>query len=715
MRATGEMARPKFTSRAIPEKAKDYIAKLHPVFSASPSSSKSALHSVPNTVTRLAPHLVICPLSVVQPWMNEVEKWTDLKAYRFHCLQDQRVGAKQDLLNMKNDLDIVITSYEMFLSEESYFKHHAWHAIVLDEGQRIKNSSSLISQSLHSVQSKFRMILTGTPLQNNLFELWSLFNWLLPNVFDQHSKILFAKGFNSSTGQYNQSLAAGCREVLHLLMLRRMKSVVELVIPEKEEVTVSLPLAPFQREMYRQILNNVDSQVLQSLAAQYHDKAHKVYTKIKSLLFSLKMCCSHPVLNFKVDVPGLTDNPNFLMESCSKMLFLDKLLPVLKAKGHKVLIFAQYLEVLDILEEYMEEKGYECARLDGSVSRARRTFDMKLFNKPNSNMFCFLLSTRAGNLWLDLGGLGITLTAADTVVFFDSDWNPQMDLQAMARAHRIGQTKKVTVYRLVIQDTVEERILTLSQRKLWLSENITENKNNGAEVKQSIAELISTIQLGAKCMFQSASTFDEFMATPLNTLLDRARGKLADSKSINMLEGISNLRYFEGIVQIRAEVTEASKIIEGKRVKRQRTHLVGNNAVLSSTITSNRQNWEAVPTYVTLLKAAGNSHLLKDASDLKRMERVRFSHQDICRVCADGGELLLCAICPRVYHRNCVDKLNLPLYVQSTDVLIVKRLPLLSAACFFDVGDVATLSVTSMSRMKMKFYISARLYPNLNS
>ena len=205
------------------------------------------------------------------------------------------------------------------------------------------------------------------------------------------------------------------------------------------------------------------------------------WKKLQSLLMQLRKCCNHPYLFEGADPdPGVTDES--LIEASGKVHVLDRLLTKLKDRGHRVVLFSQFTTTLDLLDDVLRYRGYEFSRLDGGTNRVQRTVDIQSFNAPNSSVFLFLMSTRAG-------GLGVNLQTADTCILFDSDWNPQADLQAMARVHRIGQTKPVHVYRLVTAGTVEERIVQRAEKKLYLDAMVNRDSQRAAEPDLSLIHI----------------------------------------------------------------------------------------------------------------------------------------------------------------------------------------------------------------------------------
>ena len=333
------------------------------------------------------------------------------------------------------------------------------------------------------------VLITGTPLQNNLHELWALLNFLVPDVFNSDEDFNDIFDMEKCLGE-DSSIVNKLHAVLKPFLLRRLKSEVEKRLLPKIETKLFVGLSSMQRQWYTKILMK-DIDILNS-ASQKVDKL-----RLQNILMHLRKCCNHPYL-FDGAEPGppyTTDK--HIVENCGKMVLLDKLLQRLKAQGSRVLIFTQMTKVLDILEDYCIWKEYQYCRLDGNTSHDLRQESINAYNAPNSEKFIFMLSTRAG-------GLGINLATADIVIIYDSDWNPQADLQAMDRAHRIGQTKQVKVFRLITDNTVEERIIDRAEMKLRLDHVVIQqgrlvDSNNKLDKDQ----MLSIIRHGANFVFSS--------------------------------------------------------------------------------------------------------------------------------------------------------------------------------------------------------------------
>ncbi|KAJ2369347.1 chromatin remodeling complex Adenosinetriphosphatase, partial [Coemansia sp. RSA 2611] len=340
----------------------------------------------------------------------------------------------------------------------------------------------MLAKLVRMFSSQRRLLITGTPLQNNLHELWALLNFLLPDVFG--SSEVFDEWFEKGEDDQEQ-VVQQLHKVLQPFLLRRVKSDVEHSLLPKKEINLYVGLTPMQRTWYRRILER-DIAAINGAVGKKEGK-----TRLLNIVMQLRKCCNHPYL-FDGAEPGppfTTDE--HLVYNAGKMAVLDKLLSKLRAQGSRVLIFSQMSRVLDILEDYCMMREYKYCRLDGSTNHDERVESIQDFNSPDSDKFIFLLTTRAG-------GLGITLTAADTVCIFDSDWNPQADLQAMDRAHRIGQTKQVYVYRFITEGSVEEKVLERAMQKLRLDQLVIQQGRLAQASKgASRDELLNMVQFGA--------------------------------------------------------------------------------------------------------------------------------------------------------------------------------------------------------------------------
>lgn len=438
------------------------------------------------------PHLITVPKSTLDNWKREFTRWTpEVNVLVLQGAKEERQQLIADRLESE-DFDVCITSYEMILREKSHLKKFAWEYIIIDEAHRIKNEESSLAQVIRLFNSRNRLLITGTPLQNNLHELWALLNFLLPDVFGDSDA--FDQWF-SAQDRDQDTVVQQLHRVLRPFLLRRVKADVEKSLLPKKEVNLYVGMADMQVKWYQKILEK-DIDAVNGAGGKKESK-----TRLLNIVMQLRKCCNHPYL-FEGAEPGppyTTDE--HLVYNAGKMLVLDKLLKRMQAQGSRVLIFSQMSRLLDILEDYCVFREYKYCRIDGSTAHEDRIAAIDDYNKPDSEKFVFLLTTRAG-------GLGINLTSADIVVLYDSDWNPQADLQAMDRAHRIGQTKQVVVYRFVTDNAIEEKVLERAAQKLRLDQLVIQQgrAQTAAKAAANKDELLSMIQHGAENIFQAKKT-----------------------------------------------------------------------------------------------------------------------------------------------------------------------------------------------------------------
>ncbi|KAF2260574.1 hypothetical protein CC78DRAFT_536329 [Lojkania enalia] len=482
------------------------------------------------------PHLVAVPKSTLDNWKREFGKWIpDINVLVLQGAKDERAQLIEDRL-VDEKFDVCITSYEMILREKSHLKKFSWEYIIIDEAHRIKNEESSLSQIIRLFNSRNRLLITGTPLQNNLHELWALLNFLLPDVFGDAAA--FDEWF-SKQDEDSDTVVQQLHKVLRPFLLRRVKSDVEKSLLPKKEINLYVGMSDMQVKWYKKILEK-DIDAVNGAAGNKESK-----TRLLNIVMQLRKCCNHPYL-FEGAEPGppyTTDE--HLVNNAAKMVMLDKLLKRMKAQGSRVLIFSQMSRVLDILEDYSVMRNYPYCRIDGSTAHEDRIAAIDEYNKEGSEKFLFLLTTRAG-------GLGINLTTADIVVLFDSDWNPQADLQAMDRAHRIGQTKQVMVFRFVTENAIEEKVLERAAQKLRLDQLVIQQGRSQQPVKNAASkdELLTMIQHGAEKVFQSQGSIGlangqaELTEDDIDAILKRGEERTAELNAKYEKLGLDDLQKF---------------------------------------------------------------------------------------------------------------------------------------------------------------------------
>uniref|UniRef100_A0A8B9FFA5 Chromodomain helicase DNA binding protein 6 n=1 Tax=Amazona collaria TaxID=241587 RepID=A0A8B9FFA5_9PSIT len=426
------------------------------------------------------PFLIIAPLSTITNWEREFRTWTEMNAIVYHGSQISRQMIQQYEMVYRDTqgnplpgifkFQVVITTFEMILADCPELKKIQWRCVVIDEAHRLKNRNCKLLEGLKLMALEHKVLLTGTPLQNSVEELFSLLNFLEPQQFPSETAFLEEFGDLKTEEQVKK-----LQSILKPMMLRRLKDDVEKNLAPKQETIIEVELTNIQKKYYRAILEKNFSFL--SKGANQHNMPNLINT-----MMELRKCCNHPYLINGAEEKILEDfrkthspeAPDFqlqaMIQAAGKLVLIDKLLPKLIAGGHKVLIFSQMVRCLDILEDYLIQRRYTYERIDGRVRGNLRQAAIDRFCKPDSDRFVFLLCTRAG-------GLGINLTAADTCIIFDSDWNPQNDLQAQARCHRIGQSKAVKVYRLITRNSYEREMFDKASLKLGLDKAVLQDIN----------------------------------------------------------------------------------------------------------------------------------------------------------------------------------------------------------------------------------------------
>ncbi|PKA62262.1 putative chromatin-remodeling complex ATPase chain [Apostasia shenzhenica] len=416
------------------------------------------------------PHMVVAPKSTLGNWMREIRRFCPiLRAIKFLGNPEERAHIRENLL-VAGKFDVCVTSFEMAIKEKNALRRFSWRYIIIDEAHRIKNENSLLSKTMRLYSTNYRLLITGTPLQNNLHELWALLNFLLPEIFS--SAETFDQWFQISGENDQQEVVQQLHKVLRPFLLRRLKSDVEKGLPPKKETILKVGMSQMQKHYYRALLQK-DLEVINAGGER---------KRLLNIAMQLRKCCNHPYL-FQGAEPG-------------KMVLLDKLLPKLKERDSRVLIFSQMTRLLDILEDYLMFRGYQYCRIDGNTGGDERDASIEAFNRPGSEKFVFLLSTRAG-------GLGINLATADVVILYDSDWNPQVDLQAQDRAHRIGQKKEVQVFRFCTEYAIEEKVIERAYKKLALDALVIQQGRLAEQKAVNKDELLQMVRFGAEMVFSS--------------------------------------------------------------------------------------------------------------------------------------------------------------------------------------------------------------------
>lgn len=449
------------------------------------------------------PFLVVVPLSTIASWVREFARWlpemntvcysgdaTSRRIIREH--EFELIGSSKSR-GTGVRFHVLLTTPELAMMDIEHLSTIRWAMIAVDEAHRLKNKDSELHRSLLELTSANRLLITGTPLQNSIGELWALLHFLNPELFDDANS--FEENFSFSALR-DEDRVANLHDTLRPYIIRRQKTDVEKSLPKKTYNVLRVGMTSSQQQLYRLLLTKNYAK----LNAGAKGKGMGPKTTLRNLVMELKKCCNHPFLFENVEDTSTKTTVETLIRASGKMILLDKLLLRLREKGHRVLIFSQMVRMLDILCDYCKMRCFQFQRLDGSMPNDLRQRAVDHYNAPGSTDFVFLLSTRAG-------GLGINLATADTVIIFDSDWNPQNDLQAESRAHRIGQTRDVKVFRLLSRETVEEDILERAKRKRVLEHLVIhgvegDDQDKDGKYKFNKKELSAILRFGAEKLFK---------------------------------------------------------------------------------------------------------------------------------------------------------------------------------------------------------------------
>ena len=540
----------------------------------------------------VGPHLVLGPVSTLPNWVSEFKRWAPtVPCILYRGDKDERALLREQHLDRrvrnssaKTGADkkdrfppVVVTNYETLVNDAGALQKYNWKYIVVDEGHRLKNSECKLVKRLRVLTERRseldkpnKLLLTGTPLQNSLPELWSLLNFVMPNAFPSEkvfvslfediqnganknistvsAKSMAAYGDDatrvdakdtgithgggggsdgastsdreSAIAERRSQVVSKLHSILQPFVLRRVKADVEQKLPGKKEIVLYAQMTRRQKvvsdAIHTYALNKEVEPLVDALRGELEYFEPK-NLNLNNPVMHLRKVANHPDLfTGKHDGSILFPTPEENYELCGKMKLLERILAKLKRDGHKVLIFSQFTSMLDILEAHLSQKGFEPCRIDGQTPLEDRRRQMDEFNS-DPDVFIFMLSTRAG-------GLGINLTGADTVIIYDSDWNPHQDLQAMDRCHRIGQTRPVHVYRLASANSVEGKMLEVAGSKLALDRVVmkqgtfTEGLQKGSAVDADEILKLMANDVSGGGIAQSKDISDE----DLDRLMDRS-------------------------------------------------------------------------------------------------------------------------------------------------------------------------------------------------
>jgi SNF2 family DNA or RNA helicase len=461
------------------------------------------------------PFLVVVPNSTCANWRREIKQWApSLRVVTyFGSAQARDMAYKYEMYpNGTKELrcHVVVTSYDAAADDSCrrIFRNVNWAGLIVDEGQRLKNDKSLLYAALKAIKVPFRLLLTGTPMQNNTRELFNLLQFLDETVNAAELEEKYADMTSENIGELHDKIRP--------YILRRTKKQVLSFLPPLAQIIVPLSMSRLQKDLYKSILaKNPD--LLKALFTSSKGLQKQERANLSNILMQLRKCLCHPFV-YSREIEERTDieavSHRNLVEASAKLQFLEMLLPKLKERGHRVLIFSQFLDMLDICEDFMDGMQMAYQRLDGTMGSLEKQKRIDQYNAPDSPLFAFLLSTRAG-------GVGINLATADTVIILDPDFNPHQDIQAISRAHRIGQKNKVLCFQLMTRASAEEKIVQMGRRKMAL-DHVVVQELDAEDIEEKDVE--SMLKHGAAELFNDDGTADiRYDDDSIDKLLDRSQ------------------------------------------------------------------------------------------------------------------------------------------------------------------------------------------------
>ncbi|KAJ3342382.1 hypothetical protein HDU93_002498 [Gonapodya sp. JEL0774] len=503
------------------------------------------------------PFLIVVPASTIENWRREFEAWLPDTIVRCYSGLEQNRSRVRDYelfhdVKACNDLacHVVLTTYDTANTDTALLRHITWHGVIVDEAHRLKNDEAQLPRALATLRATFKLLLTGTPVQNNTRELFALLHFLEPTEFKDLDDLEQTYSFES----LNADLVTSLHQRLIPYILRRTKEELRTnglqTLPPITERIVCGTMTPLQRKLSVEILTNSREFLLK--LAQTHNSQVKVGPKNNPIM-ELRKIANHPYL-----IPGVEqdDSHEMLIEASWKVAALVEILARLKKGGNRVLLFSNFTQTLDLLEDVLSGEGFanQFLRIDGKVKPTDRPVIIDMFESAESEHFVMLLSTRAG-------GVGINLTSADTVILYDTDWNPQVEKQAIGRCHRIGQTKRVLVLRFVTRNSIEEQVVELSKRKLALDDVVIQKMNSNAQ------EIESSLAWAAKALFHSENkeVFRHFTDEEFEQMLDRTaetEAEQTDSKPNPFAGKIWEAEHKAQVALAEQDTSQWAKVLE---------------------------------------------------------------------------------------------------------------------------------------------------------
>ncbi|KAL2835202.1 hypothetical protein BDW59DRAFT_137315 [Aspergillus cavernicola] len=476
------------------------------------------------------PLLIVVPNSTCPNWRKELKTWVpSLRAVTYYGSALSRKLAQEHEMFIRGDPDlrchVVITSYETMVDDSSrrVLSKIPWAGLIVDEGQRLKSDKSQLYEGLTKMNFPFKVLMTGTPLQNNTKELFNLLQFC--------DKSKNAEELEEKYGTLSKENIPELHDLIRPFFLRRTKAQVLTFLPPIAQIIVPVTMSVLQKKLYKSILAK-NPQLIKAIFQRNHegeDQSLKQTERhsLNNILMQLRKCLCHPFIYSKA-IEERTADPDVahrsLVDAAGKLQLLELMLPKLQNRGHRVLIFSQFLENLDIMEDFLDGLGLLHRRLDGRMTSLEKQKMIDDYNGENSPYFAFLLSTRSG-------GVGINLATADTVIIMDPDFNPHQDMQALSRAHRIGQKNKVLVFQLMVRGSAEEKIMQIGKKKMVLDhvliDRMVSDDDDGRDLE-------SILRHGAQALFDDDNSGDVvYTSESVDKLLDRSDVEQAKSPDAN--------------------------------------------------------------------------------------------------------------------------------------------------------------------------------------
>ena len=479
------------------------------------------------------PWLVVVPNSTCPNWRREIQKWApSIRVVTYYgSATARRLAHDFEMFpgeDNKDDLraHVIVSSYETLTDDTARraLSKISFQGVVVDEGQRLKNDKTQFYESLSKLRFPFKLLLTGTPLQNNTRELFNLLHFLDPKID--------AAKMEQEYETLNKDKVAELHELIRPFFLRRTKAQVLTFLPPVAQIILPVTMTSLQKKVYKSILAK-NPNLMKAIFSRPDGNANtKEKHNLNNILMQLRKVLCHPFV-YSRDIEERTFDQTIshrnLIDASAKLKLFEIMLPKLQERGHRVLIFSQFLDNLDVMEDFLDGLGLQHRRLDGSINAMEKQKRIDEFNAPDSQLFAFLLSTRAG-------GVGINLATADTVIIMDPDFNPHQDIQALSRAHRIGQKKKVLVFQIMTRNSAEEKIMQVGKKKMALDHVLIQQM--GAEDDAGI-DLESILRHGAAALFdENASTESDIVydSTSVDALLDRSQIENTETGEDNSAE-----------------------------------------------------------------------------------------------------------------------------------------------------------------------------------